>query len=802
MKSALKEEKKIDMNEIPNLTLKKLKINKHNSTNNIFTQSQKGFYALHKNKKFIKSNKKKTNSFGYTNENSINLRDKNYKNFYKTLQPIRNQLIKISKKNKKNETNLINSKLNLYKSTFIGKFEKINNNKINSNQNANSNINGSQENKLLYEDIIKLKIKMNKLKMDYSFLKSLLTKKDDEIRELERYKEEAKYYYGKKDKNAFFEKMKYLREIILLKSEYENNKIKLRNQKDINNSITDKIKFLDIAEIKNKNDDNMNLLNKKVEEYNKIRKINDELEKEIRDNNWVKTKFIENHNFLMKLKNDFNRKQLEVDKLQEKAYKLKEKSEKMQTKKDSIQRRNSSIKSNTQKLLDQRKSFQEKLMKQIELEKKISIIENKTLNLKNETSNNEQNINEYTLKKSQKENIKPIFSYQSFVEKNPFENKEKKEILYESLITDSKKKQRNLVIKIKELLDESFIQIKKKKKNKIIIKKDKDNFRINNDKIFINDNSKIFGDNTNINSGIKDINLEENEEIIKKNNDFIFLLNVMFYIKNVKKEKIENISLNFKTENYYVETLTEKNNFLNNLSIEILSEINNKKDINKLKDILQYLLDIKYKDNKISFLNEIIKDIYILEDKNKIFFNEKEEEIYLGKIQKIFSDKDIASKLNEIKDEIISYDSLKSLFDKEKFFNDKETQENLKLFQFFIYIIKKKEILLNKKNSIEEFNKKIILEIFTVLNKKNKLDNIDFISALKKFLENKNISLDALLGKTDYININDFMNILSQNEFKVENVNFDLYCALQKYQKEDNSWDIDIKALKADLENL
>ena len=276
----------------------------------------------------------------------------------------------------------------------------------------------------------------------------------------------------------------------------------------------------------------------------------------------------------------------------------------------------------------------------------------------------------------------------------------------------------------------------------------------------------------------------------------------MFYIKNVKKEKIENISLNFKTENYYVETLNEKNNFLNNLSIEILSEINNKKDINKLKDILQYLLDIKYKDNKISFLNEIIKDIYILEDKNKIFFNEKEEEIYFGKIQKIFSDKDIASKLNEIKDEIISYDSLKSLFDKEKFFNDKETQENLKLFQFFIYIIKKKEILLNKKNSIEEFNKKIILEIFTVLNKKNKLDNIDFISALKKFLENKNISLDALLGKTDYININDFMNILSQNEFKVENVNFDLYCALQKYQKEDNSWDIDIKALKADLENL
>ena len=166
----------------------------------------------------------------------------------------------------------------------------------------------------------------------------------------------------------------------------------------------------------------------------------------------------------MKLKNDFNRKQLEVDKLQEKAYKLKEKSEKMQSKKDSIQRRNSSIKSNTQKLLDQRKSFQEKLMKQIELEKKISIIENKTLNLKNEVSNNEQDIDKFTKKKGQKKVIEPIFSYRIYLEKNPMENKEKNEILYESLINDSKKKQNILEMQLIELLGDNFTQIKKKKK--------------------------------------------------------------------------------------------------------------------------------------------------------------------------------------------------------------------------------------------------------------------------------------------------------------------------------------------------
>ena len=37
--------------------------------------------------------------------------------------------------------------------------------------------------------------------MDYSFLKSLTRRKDEEIRELEKYQEEAKYYYGKKNKN-------------------------------------------------------------------------------------------------------------------------------------------------------------------------------------------------------------------------------------------------------------------------------------------------------------------------------------------------------------------------------------------------------------------------------------------------------------------------------------------------------------------------------------------------------------------------------------------------------------------------
>jgi hypothetical protein len=718
MKSALKEEKKIDMNEIPNLTLKKLKINKHNSTNNIFTQSQKGFYALHKNKKFIKSNKKKTNSFGYTNENSINLRDKNYKNFYKTLQPIRNQLIKISKKNKKNETNLINSKLNLYKSTFIGKFEKINNNKINSNQNANSNINGSQENKLLYEDIIKLKTRINKLKMEYSFIKSLTRKKDEEIRELEKYKEEAKYYYGKNDRNLFFEKLKYLKEIVDLKNKYEEIKIKLRKQKDDNNTIINQIKSLNIAELKKKVDEKLKQLKKNVEEFNKIRKINEELEEEISKTSVSKDKFMENHKFLIKLKLDYSQKKLLIKIMEEKLEKLKQKSENINSQKARILRRNSSIKSDNKKLLKERKKRQDYLIQQIEIEKKISSYEAKTMNLKNETTENEINIDKY----SQKRNIEPLFRYNTFLERNPYDNKEKKEMLYESLINDSKKKQNDIIEKIRELMEENIKNRNNKMFNKIKIVKNSPKKLESTDMNNITDNSQLFGNN--LNHSIKDIKIEEEKDeiIIKNNNEILFLLNIMFYLAKIKKEKIKGILLNYKTENYYVKTLSEKNSFLTNLTTEILQTINNKKDINNLKEVLLYLLENKYKNNEILFLNEAINDIFLLENQNKILFNKTEEKTLLEKIQNIFSEKDIQSKLNKIQDSIISYENLKSLLIKQKIFDLNENNEQIKYFQFFIYIIKKKESYLKKHYSLKEFDIKNILEILDELKPKPKED--------------------------------------------------------------------------------
>ena len=789
------EERNMNLNKTTtgtNVIIKKIKIAKKNNTNtpNILShsQSQQNFYNLYKNKKIIKSDKTKSVDLINSQNNNNNIRTK---------------LFKFRNKNEILENNKTNINYNIFKSA---------NNNNNLGGNSNLNINESVEHKLLYEDIIKLKTRINKLKMEYSFIKSLTRKKDEEIRELERYKEEAKYYYGKNDKNNFFEKLRYLKQIVDLKNIYEDIKIKLRQQKDINNAIFNQIKFLDLAELKNKNEENLKKLKRKVEEYNEIQKINEDLVNEISKTDWVKNKFLENHKFVIKLKLDYDQKKSLINSLQEKLDKLVKQRENINTKKNRILLRNSSIKNDNEKLLKERKAREDYLIKQIEIEKKIASYETMTMNLKNETSENEENINRFTKNKI----IEPVFKYKSFYEENPFHNKEKKVTLYESLINDSKKRQNEIKEKIKELMEENEIKFNSNKRyNKIIIKNDKKEINTTTDKNNINEVSEIFENNTNnINTGIKDIKLEEKEKdgnLIENNNndndnnnnELILLLNIMFYINDISEDKIKNILLNFKTEKYFINSLNEKNSSIMKLSTEILQTFNNKKDIDNLKNVLLYLLEKKYKENLILFSNEAINDIFILKDNNKILFNKKEEKNLLEKIKKIFWSKNtelLISKLNKIKNNIISYENLISLLNEEKFFISKEkNNEEMKYFQFFIYIIKEKENLLSENYSLKEFDKNNILELINDLKQKPQ-ENNDFISTLINFLEKKNITLENLLGKNDYININEFMNILRENEFKVENGNFDLFNALQKYQKDENSGNIDINYLKNDLE--
>jgi len=712
MNSNKTEERKTNLNQTANITIKKIKINKKTpniKSINTLSQSQQYFYNLNKNKnnnkKTLKPEKPKTNSVDSISlKKSYDIFHNNVNNTTININNIRSQLFKIRRVNSVNENNKVNNNYNIYRSSIV----KNNKDK----KDMNININESNEHKLLYEDIIKLKTRINKLKMEYSFIKSLTRKKDEEIRELEKYKEEAKYYYTKNDKNIFFEKLKYLKEIVDLKNKYEDIKIKLRKQKDDNLAIINQIKSLNIAELKAKIEEKIKQFKKDVEEFNRIRKINEDLEKEISKTSFAKNKFMENHKFLIKLKLEYNQKHSLVKILEEKLDKLKQKCENINSQKDRILRRNSSIKSDNKKLLKERKTRQEYLIQQFEIEKQISSYETKTMDLKNKTLENEFNINKY----SQKRNIEPLFRYKTFLEPNPYDNKAKKEMLYESLINDSKKNQNDIIEKIKELMEENDIKPKKNKMyNRIRIVKNSNKNLESNDINNITDNSQIFGNN--LNHSIKDIKIEEeNDEIISKNgSDFIFLLNVMFIIKKIKKEKIEKILLDFITQNYFVKTLEEKNIFLTNVSTEILQTIDNKKDINNLKEALLYLLENKFKENNVEFLKKVIDDIFLLDNKDKILFNKKEEKNLLENLKNIFSGKDITSKLNKIQDNIISYEYLESLLNEEKIFDFQENNDNMKYFQFFIYIIKKKENYVKKNYSLKEFDKKIILQLLDEL---------------------------------------------------------------------------------------
>ena len=679
------------------------------------------------------------------------------------------------------------------------KSDMNNRNKVNTN--ITNNINQTVEHKLLYEDIIKLKSKINKLKMELSFLKGLNRKKDEEIKELEKYQEEVKYYSDKKENNAFYKKLEISQEIIKLKNKYESIRIEYAKQKDINQNLIKKIKYIDISAINKEINELKKILISKVEEFKILKKENDELEKKLSNSDWIKNKYEENHKFISQLKFNISKKLLLIEKKKKILQKLEEKYEKMKNKQNQILRRNSSIINDNKKLLDDKKLIQDNIIRQIEIQKKISAYENKTKDLMNETMNKENIINDYLQLNSTERRINKnkinMVNFKPILEKNPNDFKKSNVILYESLIQESKKRQNELLNNIKELIEESKNEIRNGN-NLIIPKKNEVNSNNNSNNIIDEENSQLFSNYDIINSGIRDIDIEDSGEIIKKNNDFIYLLNVLFYIKNISQQKIQNILLNFKTEKYYIGNLNDKKDFLNNLSTEILGTIDNTNDINNMTEILAFLLDNKYQGKNILFLDNVINDIYLLNDNEKIFLNNNDEKIVMEKIRKIFDENNnklIKEKINKIKNKSnISYEKLKLILNEGKFFKQ-EKDEEIKLLQFFIYFIKKREKL-TQNYSLNKFSINNLMNFMNELNKR--VDN-NFIENFKNFLENKNVTLEDFLGKKDTINISVFMNILNENEFKIKDINLDIYCELQKYQTKENPTNININKLKKDL---
>ena len=772
----MKSWKIIDLNRTEKIQFKKklkiINLNKKNSKGErLFSQSLYLSNFLHKNK--IKNS---PDTAKYLNHSSLiisghnNKYINNMKKSVKIKQKVRLKLLELNKININNSLDPVQ----LFKQSA----HNTNHNSLLLNNDDNN------ERGIVYEDNIKLKTKINKLKLELFFAKNLNKKKDEEIKELNKYLEEAKFFFGKKGKNHYLKIIKNENIIIKLKNSYKNIISQTRETNNINNALSNKLKRINFEEIIKKNEEDIKILKEKYEELKVKYLLNSEIEKKLEIIDLKKNKFLENYQFLIKLKQCINQKVILIENLSYKAYNLRDKYYKMKSQKSQILRYNNSIKLRNEFLLLDKKSMQDYYMKISKIERQIYSYSMKSKDLYNKVKRDEYSIKSYLDRQNYDYNSQyGFFEYSPQLEPNPDQNQEKQVFLYESLINESKKRQKNLIKLLNDLIENTS------------------NNNIDN----IEDNSKIFDDNNNnINSDINDIKIEYKIGKIEKDKEWRSLLNILFYIKNIQKERIQNILLSYKTENYYLGNLDENNDFIPELSSDILFTINNKTDIDKLKEILNFLYENEYKRNKIQFLNKIINDIYILDNINNkeiLFINEDENVLFL-KLQKILSNKisNINKRIKSFKGKKILFENIKSIFTEEKLY-DKNNQEKIKLFQFFIYILKKRENTLNQSNSLNEFNTKDIIDFLCDLEEEI-IYHDNFMKGLKNLLNDKKTNLDEFIGQKKTIDISGFIEILKENEFEINDDNFDLNIFLKKYKKEENSENLNLELLKMDLENI
>jgi hypothetical protein len=656
--------------------------------------------------------------------------------------------------------------------------------------NNNSTIPNSCQNRdnysdlrFIYEDNIKLKTKINKLKIELFFTKSLNKKKDEEIKELSKYLEDAKFLVKNPKSNYYLKIIDIEKKIMILKDSFENIMTQFREKEEENNSLLKQIKNMNIENLIHGIDEDLNILTDKSRILQIKNKINIELQKKIDKTFWKRKKYLLNNELIEKLKYNYNEKNAKVDILNEQTYILRERYEEIKSQKDKILRHNYCIKNQNLKLLDDKKDLEKYLMKKAEIEKKIFVYKKKTEDLLFQVNNNERYIKSIiNSTKKKKKAKKADFKYIPHLESNPNESKEKQVYLYESLIKDSKQKQKKLIKIINDYIENTSSNIS------------------NN---IINNNSKIFNDDINYNYDFNGISVEDKDEIMK---EFQLLLNIMFYIKNITKEKINNILLDFKTENFYIGNLNENGNFIKELTVEILRSINNKKDINNLTEILLYLFESKYKRDKILFLDNAIDDIYILDNLDKLPFIKEQESVLFLKLENIYSEKinSLTEKLNKLEQDKIVYEKLKSIFIEENLYIENH-EEKIKIFQFFIYILKKRECTSKQSYSLIELSVKDILEFLYDISSKEDEEKIqydDFIKALKNMLNDKKKSFNEIFGKNEIINISKFIDILNKNDFQIEDDNFDLNYFLQRLKDDENSDNINIELMKKDLDNI
>ena len=172
-------------------------------------------------------------------------------------------------------------------------------NSINISENYISTMKNKNKSKnLLYEDSIKLKTKINKLKKELALAKSNNHKKEEEIRKREKAIEVAK---NKLKGNNSFGNLREENIIIKLKDNYQILKSRIKKQVEENNKLQNDIKELNINDLEKENNHNMTLLKNKITEYNYNLQFNLDFNNELNLCNFDKKEFFNNHEYIKKM---------------------------------------------------------------------------------------------------------------------------------------------------------------------------------------------------------------------------------------------------------------------------------------------------------------------------------------------------------------------------------------------------------------------------------------------------------------------------------------------------------------------
>ena len=425
---------------------------------------------------------------------------------------------------------------------------------------------------ILYEDSLKLKTKINKLK------KELVLIKRDNLKKEEENKKRKRDIYIAKNQERSFENLKEENIISKLKDNYDLLKNKIKMMKEKNNNLLNELKNINIFFKERQNSNNLSILKNKIAQYNNNLQKNMEFNNKIFHTHYNREEYFNNHNYIQNIHKQLAEKNRNIFLLKENLSQLKQSYDKIEQERKKLVSYNCSLEKRNEKLLIDKKKREDFILQKPVIIGKINEYEKKIKGIEDENRKNESEIMKLSnaskmILKQLKNNqcSKPMdYNKLKIIENDPFENINQKIILLESLIKESQDRQ-NEFIEIFAYYDD-YVQQKEKydiinNEAKMIEEKNLLNLNINNNNIdIINDNNESIEEKKIIE---KDASKDISKDLSKKDENNIENIN-----NNLNEKHEENIDENRNEINI--------ENILNNSPSSVNSK--HKEKINENKD--------------------------------------------------------------------------------------------------------------------------------------------------------------------------------------------------------------------------